>query len=88
MSKKDTPAERTQKAFKAVERTATLARGAVIAAQRSAAAETRRKAQEELSRRAKAMKRAGYYNSQIAETLDVSESSVRTLLLMKIKGEV
>lgn len=86
---KDTPAERTQKAFKAVENTAKLARASVIVAQRNAAAETRRKAQEEQSREAKRLKREEHLpNSVIADRMNVSESTVRALLLLHIKGEV
>ena len=88
MSKHDTPAERVQKAYKSVEKAATAARNTVIAAQRNARAESKREEQEKLSREVKRLKRdKGMYNSQIAEKLGLSESSVRALLLMKIKGE-
>lgn len=85
----DNGKDRAQKAFKSVEKAAAKARTVVIGAMREARAETRRNEQITLAKEVKRLKsEENLSNGTIADELDISESSVRAYLLMKIPGEV
>ena len=82
----DNGSERARKAFKTVEKAAHEARNKVARAMRDAQAESRREQNYALAREAKRLKREKHYsNGRIADEMDMSESSVRALLLMKIQ---
>lgn len=84
----DNGKDRAQKAFKSVEKAAAKARTVVIGAMREARAETRRNEQITLAKEVKRLKREeNLSNGTIADELDISESTVRALLAMRIPGE-
>lgn len=84
----DNGEDRAQQAFKSVEKAAAKARTVVIGAMREARAETRRNEQIALAKEVKRLKREeNLSNSTIADELDISESTVRALLAMRIPGE-
>ena len=84
----DNGKDRAQQAFKSVEKAAAKARTVVIGAMREARAETRRNEQITLAKEVKRLKREeNLSNGTIADELDISESTVRTLLAMRIPGE-
>ncbi len=79
--------ERARKALKQVEVAAVAARKTVRDAMRNARYENRREEQLALAREVQRLKREeNLSNHTIAQELDISESSVRIFLGMKIPG--